>query len=324
MNDSPGGRTAPAPFVFKLPRQKTGEMSIARHIILSVLTLIVASGCIRENRDDCGGDVFLHFIYNGDGNTDIFPDKIESVGLYVYSVDNSAFHSEYIFDKQDLASCQGAHIILPPGEWKFVLWGNAAERSMMDKNWGTGRIAEPGHFDESNSFSGVDSLYFSTVDLTVPRTLVDVEKTCYFESSHIKMYVKLDGFAQLTDASTGETAEIVLSHLGSSEYTDFANTPSEQTCEIIPEMSPDPEDQDAYVLFYNVFRFDEDDPDCKIEIRHSDGRDIYELSLSNFIDRYDIGVNGINEVTIPILITYSETGISVVDWDIVDVNPGFE
>ena len=299
-------------------------MSIVRHIMISALVLLVAAGCIRENRDDCRGDVYLHFIYNGDGDTDIFPDKIECVGMYVYSLDNLSFHSEYTFDKNDLAELQGTHLMLPPGNWRLVLWGNAAERSMLDKNWGTGHIAEPGYFDGSNSYSGTDSLYFSTIDITVPETLVDVNETCYFESSHIKMYIKLDGFADMVDASTGECAEIVLYHEGSAVYTDFTNTPSEDVCEVIPEIFPDPDDPDAYVLFYNVFRFDEDDPDSKIVLKFKDGRDLYTVSLKDFIDRYNIRVNDRNEVIIPIRIFSTGTGVNVVDWDIVNVDPGFE
>ena len=299
-------------------------MSIVRHIMISALVLLVAAGCIRENRDDCRGDVYLHFIYNGDGDTDIFPDKIECVGMYVYSLDNSSLHSEYSFDEQDLNALQGTHLMLPPGNWRLVLWGNAAERSGMDKNWGTGHIAEPGYFDGSGTYSGTDSLYFSTLDITVPETLQDVDDTCYFESSHIKMYVKLDGFADMIDASTGEPAEIVLHHEDSPVYTDFTNTPSDERCKVIPEMFPDPDDPDAYVLFYNVFRFDEDDPDCRIVLRFSDGREIHTVSLANFIDRYRIRVNDRNEVIIPIRIFPTETGVSVVDWDIINVDPGFE
>ena len=113
-------------------------------------------------------------------------------------------------------------------------------------------------------------------------------------------------------------------HEGSAVYTDFTNTPSEDVCEVIPEIFPDPDDPDAYVLFYNVFRFDEDDPDSKIVLKFKDGRDLYTVSLKDFIDRYNIRVNDRNEVIIPIRIFSTGTGVNVVDWDIVNVDPGFE
>ena len=39
------------------------------------------TGCIREDRSDCSCDVFLDFLYTGDGQTDIFPDKIDKVNM---------------------------------------------------------------------------------------------------------------------------------------------------------------------------------------------------------------------------------------------------
>ena len=51
-----------------------------------IVTLPLAGGCIRENMDDCKGKVTLRFRYVGDGTTDIFPEKIEHVTMYVYSI----------------------------------------------------------------------------------------------------------------------------------------------------------------------------------------------------------------------------------------------
>ena len=51
-----------------------------------IVTLPLAGGCIRENMDDCKGKVTLRFRYVGDGTTDILPEKIEHVTMYVYSI----------------------------------------------------------------------------------------------------------------------------------------------------------------------------------------------------------------------------------------------
>ena len=68
-----------------------------------LFTLAVAmpwlNGCIREDRDDCKGRVMLRFRYVGDGTTDIFPDKIEKVTVYVYSADNGALVGVSEYDK---------------------------------------------------------------------------------------------------------------------------------------------------------------------------------------------------------------------------------
>ena len=58
-----------------------------------IVTLPLAGGCIRENMDDCKGKVTLRFRYVGDGTTDIFPEKIEHVTMYVYSIADGSLAS---------------------------------------------------------------------------------------------------------------------------------------------------------------------------------------------------------------------------------------
>ena len=299
-------------------------MSIFKHIAIVTLALSFVSCSIRDDRSDCSGDVFLHFIYNGDGDTDIFPSKIMCVNMYVYSTDNGTFHSEYAFDKQTLDASQGAHIMLPPGTYRIVCWGNAGERSAVDKSWGTGHIAEPAYFRSPVTYTGTDSLYCSILDLNVPETLQDVEGICNFAGSHIKMRVKLDGFAGLTDITDGEKVNVTFVHEGCPVATDFSNLPFEERCEVVPAMQPDPEDPDAYILRYNVFRFTEDDRQSRLSIRYEDGTEMYSVPMADFIGRYGIRITGRHEITIPVKITYSPVGITVVGWDIEDVDPGFD
>ena len=299
-------------------------MSIFKHIAIVTLALSFVSCSIRDDRSDCSGDVFLHFIYNGDGDTDIFPSKIMCVNMYVYSTDNGTFHSEYSFDKQALDAVQGTHLMLPPGSYRIVCWGNAGELSTIDKSWGTGHIAEPAYFNSSADYSGTDPLYCSILDLTVPETLQDVEETCYFAGSHIKMKVKLDGFADLVDMADGEKIGVSFVHEGCPVATDFSNVPFDERCEVVPPIQPDPNDADAYILSYNVFRFTEDDPLNRLSVRYEDGREMYAVSLKNFIGRYGIQITGRHEITVPVKITYSPVGITVVGWDIEEVDPGFD
>ena len=62
-------------------------MNIIRYLLSAVSVMVCLSGCIWEDRSDCTCDVILSFIYTGDGDTDIFPEKIDKVNMYVYSAD---------------------------------------------------------------------------------------------------------------------------------------------------------------------------------------------------------------------------------------------
>ena len=77
------------------------------YLLLSmIVTLPLAGGCIRENMDDCKGKVTLRFRYVGDGTTDIFPEKIEHVTMYVYSIADGSLAAIQKYDDNALAAYQ--------------------------------------------------------------------------------------------------------------------------------------------------------------------------------------------------------------------------
>lgn len=291
-------------------------------LVAAVLCLV--SGCIREDRSDCTCDVLLSFIYTGDGDTDIFPEKIDRVNLYVYSADGRTLVGEYVFDKAALTESQGAHLHLAPGEYRIVCWGNAFEKTHVHTVYNEDKVAEPVFFTpETDTFTGSDALYFSEAEISVPETLVDVEETCFFESSHIDMYVMLKGFKGAIGPS-GDEVGITFGHTGCPAWTDFFNTASDEKCEVFPELADDPENADSYILEYNVLRFTEDEPTSIVLTDSADGRELYTLSLPEFIDRYGVEVDGKQEAIVGIRLTLGPVGVTVEEWNVEDVTPGFD
>ena len=278
----------------------------------------LSSGCIREDRSDCTCDVLLSFVYTGDGTSDIFPEKIDKVSLYVYSAGDNSLAGTYEFDKSDLTELQGAHIRLVPGDYKIVCWGNAADRTHVHTVYDEAHVAEPAHLSSGLSFNGTDDLYFSDLEVTVPETLVDVSGVCEFESSHIDMYVKLRGFKNALPTT------VKLTHTGCPEYTDFFNSPSSDKCDVEPVIMDDPEEENSYLLVYNVLRFTESEKTDIVLATADEGREFYRLSIPEFVDRYGIDVDGKQEARVAIIITLGPTGVDVSEWDIEDVDPGFD
>ena len=278
----------------------------------------LSSGCIREDRSDCTCDVLLSFVYTGDGTSDIFPEKIDKVSLYVYSAGDNSLAGTYEFDKSDLTALQGAHIRLVPGDYRIVCWGNAADRTHVHTVYDEAHVAEPAHLSSGLSFNGTDDLYFSDLEVTVPETLVDVSGVCEFESSHIDMYVKLRGFKNALPTT------VKLTHTGCPEYTDFFNSPSSDKCDVEPVIMDDPEEENSYLLVYNVLRFTESEDTNIVLTTADDGREFYRLSVPEFVDRYGIDVDGKQEARVAIIITLGPTGVDVSEWNIEDVDPGFD
>lgn len=298
----------------------------SRLLILLGAAFCLLTGCIREDRSDCSCDVFLDFLYTGDGQTDIFPDKIDKVNMYVYSAADRSLAGEYELDKAALTEHQGIHLYLRPGDYRIVCWGNAAERTHIHKVYDEAKVAEPVWFKSDEFFTGNDELYFSELEISVPETLRDVEGTCNFECSHIDMYVQLKGFKGAI-GTDGQEADIVVAHTGLPAYTDFFNVPAQdERCEVIPEIHDDPDNDDSYILKYHVLRFSEQE-ETAIDIRDLEGNSILDegpISVTDFIRNYGVEIDGVQEASVAIKLTLGPIGVEVADWNIVDVKPGFD
>lgn len=298
-----------------------------RKVYLYMLfTLAVAmpwlNGCIREDRDDCKGRVMLRFRYVGDGTTDIFPDKIEKVTVYVYSADNGALVGVSEYDKTALTKYQGADIYLFPGRYEVVCWGNILENSRAREG---DRVAAPEHFTQDDIATN-DRLYYGSLEVEVPETLAETDCFCDFVSSHVKMQVRLEGFVGSVAPGTGVggTPDFHLAMTNLASYVDFDNVPAaDEPVTYYPELTVDPQDPSSYIAAFNTLRFN-DDNDIMLQVHSGTRAVLHEFGLADFLDQHQIGVEGYHEAMVSIRIRANATGVVVEDWESVDVTPGFD
>lgn len=280
-----------------------------------IVTLPLAGGCIRENMDDCKGKVTLRFRYVGDGTTDIFPEKIEHVTMYVYSIADGSLAAIHKYDDNALAAYQGADVMLFPGRYEVVCWGNALDETTINEGE---KIAADGYF-ENTDIATNDPLYYGTIEIEVPETLVENNYICDFVCSHVKFRVRVEGF----DQTTMGVPSLELTQLAS--FTDFDNVPSdEERCSYHPVLAAGYDgEQTVYTAEFNTLRFN-DDNDIMLRLHSDETRVVaHEFPLADFLQEHNIAVEGVNEVTVPIRIRFSPIGVTIDDWDSVPVNPDF-
>lgn len=286
------------------------------YLLLSmIVTLPLAGGCIRENMDDCKGKVTLRFRYVGDGTTDIFPEKIEHVTMYVYSIADGSLAAIHKYDDNALAAYQGADVMLFPGRYEVVCWGNALDETTINEGE---KIAANGYF-ENTDIATNDPLYYGSIEIEVPETLAENNYICDFVCSHVKFRVRVEGF----DQTTMGVPSLELTQLAS--FTDFDNVPSdEERCSYHPVLAAGSDgEQTVYTAEFNTLRFN-DDNDIMLRLHSDETRVVaHEFPLADFLQEHNIAVEGVNEVTVPILIRFSPIGVTIDDWDSVPVNPDF-
>ena len=247
-----------------------------------IVTLPLAGGCIRENMDDCKGKVTLRFRYVGDGTTDIFPEKIEHVTMYVYSIADGSLAAIQKYDDNALAAYQGADVMLFPGRYEVVCWGNALDETTINEGE---KIAANGYF-ENTDIATNDPLYYGTIEIEVPETLVENNYICDFVCSHVKFRVRVEGF----DQTTMGVPSLELTQLAS--FTDFDNVPSdEERCSYHPVLAAGYDgEQTVYTAEFNTLRFN-DDNDIMLRL-HSESFFCHSFMIPSFSGIFPIAAEG--------------------------------
>lgn len=286
-------------------------------LILYVLLLATATGCIKDSLDDCD-TAALYFSYLGDGTKDIFPQKIEKVNLYIYNSNNVCVQRT-VLSRKELDRQHGTTLNLSSGQYHIVCWGNAFNDTRIDEGTTlqSSVVGEP-HYFTKEVISTNDSLYFGERDITIINRGREAD-TVFFSSAHIKMRVQLEGLDAGSTRASVSPVNIEVGNL--SPTVDFTKTFSTEYVPYHPAVSFDAVTE-SYVSKFNVLRFHDDN---EVYLRLYDSltnTEIYNIQLKDFMRKYNITVDGINEAMIGIRIYFNGTSIEVEPWGEKVIIPG--
>ena len=264
--------------------------------------------------------------YKGDGTTEIFPDKICRVEMFVFDAENRCVNSSILPEEQ----VKDRTATLPPlaaGDYRIVCLGNTHHTKVdgiATGDFGRMLFAAGDYFDEKQ-VAGNDSLYYATTSYTVLPYSGDEEanqtKTIEFASSHYDLSVEVAGVpAPGTRAGSLPVLEIC----GVSPCTDFENRACGEATDYLLETEYEA-GKALLTARTNIMRHKNHE---NVNIRLSaapNGEPLAEVNLARFLADNPIIDCSKHEVLIPIRIEFKsgEITVSVPEWYIEQVKPEF-
>lgn len=284
------------------------------------------TSCIDEDIDDCFSINRLTLSYKGDGTTEIFPDKICRVEMYVFDAENKCVNSHTLSD-DELASRTA---LLPPlkaGDYRIVCVGNTHHtrvEGLTTCDFNKIVFADGDYFADKQ-VSGNDSLYHASTSYTVlpftGRKEDDQTKTIEFASSHYDLFVEVVGIP-----AVGKRAGSlpVLEICGVSPCTDFENRACGEATDYLLETTYE-SDKKLLTARANIMRH-MNHRDVNVCLRQASGEELLaEINLADFLAANPMIDCSKQEVLIPIRIEFKAGAIKVTvpEWYVEQVKPEF-
>ncbi len=297
-------------------------MKLTNFIFCLTLLTGAATSCIREDLDDCLSTNKLLLSYKGDGTTEIFPDKIGRVEMFVFDAENRCVNS-CVLPKEQVASRTAELPPLAAGDYRIVCLGNT--HSTRVDGIATGdydrMIFAAGDYFDNKQVSGNDSLYYASTPYTVlpynSHGENDHTKVVEFASSHYDLLVEVVGVPDM-QSRAGELP--VLEICGVTPCTDFENRVCGEATDYLLETEYESGLLSART---NIMRH-KDHENVDVRLRSGDAL-LAEVNLAKFLADHPVIDCSKHEVLIPIRITFlsGDITIGVPDWYIEQIEPEF-
>lgn len=297
-------------------------MKLTKLIFCLTLFTGVATSCVREDLDDCLSTNKLVLSYKGDGTTEIFPDKICRVEMFVFDAENRCVNSS-ILPKEQVTSRTATLPPLTAGDYRIVCIGNTHTTrvdGIATGDYDRILFAAGDYFDEKQ-VAGNDSLYYATTSYTIlpysGREEENQTKVIEFASSHYDLQVEVIGVPVMGNRAGSMP---VLEVCGVSPCTDFENRACGEATDYLLET-----EYEAGLLTArtNIMRHKDHDK-ASVCLRLSPGDEpLAEVNLAKFLADNPVIDCSKHEVLIPIRIESKsgEVTVSVPEWYIENITP---
>lgn len=307
---------------------------------LSVINLLLFSvcffsGCIGEDTGSCPeiakNNLTLKFEHINNEGTDIFPEKIHRVDVFVFDT-NGSFVKKQSVEKETLSVFPGTELNLDPGIYHIICLGNIYDKTSLSKFIKGSLLSDAfinfGILNNLKIAKGADPLYFApkissqAFTITVPEQGTQTV-TIPFSSIHIKIKVFIKGFEDSSAEGKELLPMIELNNIPSGCDFNIKTSNDFISYENVTEYKNVDEQKMATLEFNTPLLGTETLAQLLIK-KQSDQKTLTTISLKEFIRKHNISLTGTTEVVIPIFVEYKSASVSVTlpSWEQVPVTPG--
>lgn len=291
------------------------------HIYVIVLLMWgLLSSCISEDYSDCYNRYVVNLSYLGDGQTEIFPDKIDKVQMSIFDEAGNCLSRTMLSDEEVAAQS----VMLPSlaeGDYRIVFLGNPYSTSTKDltlRSIFSDLCFGADAYWNGKEVSGNDPLYWASLEQTIAP--FDEQRqvtysTAHFAASHYDVSVEVTG--------TPSALKIVLE--GVSPYTDYNNIAAAdaETTYILNSVY---DGTDKVTAVCNIMRH-KDHENVNLKVLSLEGTELAVVNFAEFLSENSKYIDcSKQEVVIPFQIGFksAEVEITMPDWAITDVTPEFK
>ena len=271
--------------------------------------------CIREDLSECYGVNKLQLSYMGDGDTEIFQQKISSVEMYIFDAAVECVYNRALTD-EELSQQEVTLPRLAVGEYRIVCVANGENTDVVatdGKDYSAMYFADKDYTAGSVTKSN-DSLYWSSKSITV--TADDKTDVAQFVSSHYDIYVEVIG----VDAQSA--IEIQMSGLMpcTALDTNVAFGTATTYRPVVESVAAESTKKSAF----NVMRH-ADHSAVEVKVVDNSGAELAKVNLAQFLAANPAIDCTKNEVIIPISFSFklADCTVSLPEWYIKDIKPEF-
>lgn len=295
-----------------------------RLLALSLLLAgLFSTSCLKEDYSDCYRTYKLILSYKGDGTTEIFPDKINRVEMYVFDEAKVCVSSSVLPD-QDVAARSTMLPHLKPGNYRIVCVGNTHETGLenLDSRDYSSILFSADEYLAGQTVSGNDSLYYASVNYSVidfDPTVSEETVVAEFASSHYDILVEI-----INSPDWAGTPKVEL--IGVSPYTDFENVAKGQPTDYIMETV---NHGNGYITAVNNIMRHSNHDEVYLKVTGENGRTMALINFAEHIEKYNDYIDPtLHECLIPFRIEWdptvsTEVVIGLPTWIVENVIPDF-